>query len=64
LTEREVPSFRWGDAAPYEVFRFEKAIETMRRTAERRKVTLSRDEEKLLLALSEGQVTDTGVVRF
>ncbi len=64
LTDHEVPSFSWGDTGRYETYRFEKAIETMRRTAERRKVTLSRDEEKVLKALSDGQVTETGVIRF
>jgi UDP-N-acetylglucosamine diphosphorylase/glucosamine-1-phosphate N-acetyltransferase len=62
LTDHEVPSFRWGDSSKLEVYRFDKAIQTMRRTAERRNVSISSDEEKLLLALSEGLSSGSGVV--
>ena len=61
LTDREIPSFRWGDSSPYGTYRFEKAIDTMRRTAGRRNVNLTKDEEKVLQALSEGQVAEAGV---
>jgi UDP-N-acetylglucosamine diphosphorylase/glucosamine-1-phosphate N-acetyltransferase len=64
LTDHEVPSFRWGDSSKLEVYRFDKALQTMRRTAERRNVAISKDEEKLLLELSEGRYADAGIVNL
>jgi UDP-N-acetylglucosamine diphosphorylase/glucosamine-1-phosphate N-acetyltransferase len=64
VTDKEVPSFRWGQSALWEEYRFEKAIETARRTAGRRHVDLTRDEESALRAVSERQVSDKGILRF
>ena len=64
ITDREVPSFRWGNSAGYEVYKFEKAIKTIRRTAERRNVALSSAEEALLLDAYDGKVADLGVLEF
>jgi len=64
ITEREVPSFRWGNSSGYEVYRFDKAIETVRRAAERRNVTLSVGEESLLRAVAEGRIDETGLLTF
>jgi UDP-N-acetylglucosamine diphosphorylase/glucosamine-1-phosphate N-acetyltransferase len=64
ITDREVPSFRWGNSSGYEVYRFEKAIETIRRTAGRRDVTLSTGEENLLRAVAESRIDGTGTLVF
>ena len=64
ITDREVPSFRWGNSSGYEVYRFDKAIKTIRSSTERRNVALSSTEEKYLRGLSEGKVDETGVLKF
>jgi UDP-N-acetylglucosamine diphosphorylase/glucosamine-1-phosphate N-acetyltransferase len=64
ITDREVPSFRWGNSAGYEIYQFEKAIKTMRRTAERRNVDLSSAEESLLQDVYEDKTADSGVLEL
>jgi len=64
IADREVPSFRWGNSSGYEEYRFDKAIKTIRRAAERRNVSLSMSEEEVLQALAEGRVDDDGVLSF
>ncbi|MCX6836028.1 MAG: putative sugar nucleotidyl transferase [candidate division Zixibacteria bacterium] len=64
ITDREVPSFRWGHSAGYEIYRFEKAIKTMRRTAERRNVELTSAEETLLQDVYDGKVADLGTLEL
>jgi UDP-N-acetylglucosamine diphosphorylase/glucosamine-1-phosphate N-acetyltransferase len=64
ITDREVPSFRWGNSGGYEIYKFEKAIKTMRRTAERRNVDLTSAEEALLQDVYDGKVTDVGILEL
>lgn len=64
ITDREVPSFRWGNSSGYEVYRFDKAIKTIRSSTERRNVVLSTAAEEYLRGLSEGKVDATGVLKF
>ncbi|MEW5795744.1 MAG: putative sugar nucleotidyl transferase [Candidatus Zixiibacteriota bacterium] len=64
VTDREVPSFKWGNSAGYQTYRFDQAITTIRRTAERRAVTLTQDEVSLLQKLSEGQINEHGILSF
>lgn len=62
--EKEIPSFSWGGSAPYEKYFFDKAIETASRTAKRRDVELSHQEEEVLRQLSEGSNPDEGTLDF
>jgi UDP-N-acetylglucosamine diphosphorylase/glucosamine-1-phosphate N-acetyltransferase len=64
IVDNEVPSFSWGNSSGYQQYRFDKAIETIRRSAARRNVTLSSSEEGLLQKLSEGGVGGEGTVSF
>jgi hypothetical protein len=64
ITDKEVPSFQWGNSSGYQEYQFDKAIKTMRATADRRNVTLSAGDETLLRALAENRVSDEGVVDF
>ena len=64
IVDNEVPSFSWGNSAGYQPYRFDKAIETIRRSTARRNVTLSSSEEGLLQKLSEGGVGGEGTVTF
>jgi UDP-N-acetylglucosamine diphosphorylase / glucose-1-phosphate thymidylyltransferase / UDP-N-acetylgalactosamine diphosphorylase / glucosamine-1-phosphate N-acetyltransferase / galactosamine-1-phosphate N-acetyltransferase len=64
VTDKDVPSYRWGQSAQWEEYRFEKAIETARKTAGRRNVDLTKDEESVLRAISAAQPSDTGILRF
>jgi UDP-N-acetylglucosamine diphosphorylase/glucosamine-1-phosphate N-acetyltransferase len=62
FADREIPSFSWGMPSELEGYRFDKALQTMQRTADRRNVSLTQGEEELLRALSEGQVPEAGVM--
>lgn len=64
IADKEVPSFRWGNSSGYQDYQFDKAIKTMRVTADRRNVTLSVSEEQVLQALAENRVSDEGVLDF
>ena len=64
ITDKEVPSFRWGNSSEYQEYQFDKAIKTMRATADRRNISLSASEEELLQALSENRVSDEGILNF
>lgn len=62
--DKEVSSFRWGNTGNWEPYAVDKALETARRTTQRRKVQLSVQEEKLLQDIAAGVVSDQGVMRF
>ncbi len=64
IVDKEVGSFQWGNSDGYQDYRFDKAIETARRTAERRDVKLSSSEEQALQIVADGQSPDKGVLRF
>ena len=64
IVDKEVGSFQWGNSGGYQDYRFDKAIETARRTAERRDAKLSSSEEQALKMVADGQSPDKGVLRF
>lgn len=64
ITDKEVPCFRWGNSQMYKDYHFDKALDTIQRAAERRGVTLSKQEIDLLQAISEHRFPDEGVLRF
>jgi len=64
ITDKEVPSFRWGNSSGYEIYRFEKAVKTMRLAAERRGVSLASAEEAVLKAVYDGVTDDDGVLEL
>lgn len=64
ILDKEVPSFKWGNSAGYQEYQFDKAIKTVRRTAERRNVDVSSSEEEVLQRLAEGNAQDDGILRF
>ena len=64
ISDKEVASFSWGNTDGYQTYRFDKAVETARRTAGRRNVDLSDEEEAVLEALSKGESPMDGVVRW
>jgi len=64
ITDKEVPSFRWGNSSGYQEYQFDKAIKTIRATTDRRNVSLSVGEEVLLQALAENCVSDEGLLNF
>jgi hypothetical protein len=64
ITDKEVPSFQWGSTGNYVDYRFDKAIETIRKAAERRNVTLTAQEEALLQAIAEGARSEQGIIDF
>ena len=64
VTDKEVSSFSWGNSEKYERYEFEKALETVRKTAERRNCTLSGREASVLQAIFNDLLTDDGIMSF
>jgi UDP-N-acetylglucosamine diphosphorylase/glucosamine-1-phosphate N-acetyltransferase len=64
VTDKEVPSFSWGNSEKYERYEFEKALETVRKAAERRNHTLSDREASVLEAIFNDSLTDEGIMSF
>ncbi len=62
ITDKEVGSFAWGGSGNYQDYRFDKAIETIKRTCERRHVELSAAEETLLQTISDGSPDEAGAL--
>ncbi len=62
VTDKEVPSFRWGGTDNWTDYRFDKALETARRTADRRNCTLSDHEASLLEAVSRREWSEAGLM--
>jgi len=64
VTDKEIPSFRWGGTGNWSEYRFDKALETARRTAERRNCELSKQEADLLEAIRNDNRDDGGVLEL
>lgn len=64
ITDKEIPSYRWGGTGNYVEYRFDKALETMRRSAARRNYTLSSHEERVLQEIFDGKPKTDGVIDF
>jgi UDP-N-acetylglucosamine diphosphorylase/glucosamine-1-phosphate N-acetyltransferase len=64
ISEKEVPSFRWGNSAGWETHQFEKAVDTAAKTMERRKQTLSGHESAALKLAFDNSAPDEGCLRF
>ena len=62
IADKEVPSFRWGHTGDYSEYQFDKAVETARRTASRRGVTLSEAELACLKGIQEGNLPTDGIL--
>jgi UDP-N-acetylglucosamine diphosphorylase / glucose-1-phosphate thymidylyltransferase / UDP-N-acetylgalactosamine diphosphorylase / glucosamine-1-phosphate N-acetyltransferase / galactosamine-1-phosphate N-acetyltransferase len=63
-TDKEVAPFSWGNTGKYHKYAFEKALETARRTSERRNCTFSDTEAALLKQISEGKIDASGAIDF
>lgn len=61
IADKEVPSYSWGNTEKYARYQFDKAIETARRSVERRGITLSDREITLLRSVFDNSDTDDGV---
>ena len=64
ISDREVPSFSWGQSGGYDRYEFDKAIDTARKACSRRDVTLSDEETAILKAVFDGTVSGEGVMDF
>lgn len=64
IVEKEVASFRWGNSAGWETHHFEKAMDTVAKTMERRKQTLSAHEIVALKLACENSAPEEGCLRF
>jgi UDP-N-acetylglucosamine diphosphorylase/glucosamine-1-phosphate N-acetyltransferase len=64
ITDKEVPSFSWGNTQKWERHEFDKAIETAQKTAHRRGCALSDQEIAVLNAIFSNTLSDDGIMKF
>jgi len=64
ITEKEVPSFSWGNSSGYDRYDFEKAIQTAQMCAGRRNVKILESETNLLRAIFDNDIRDNGIIEF
>ncbi|RME20903.1 MAG: hypothetical protein D6800_12690, partial [Candidatus Zixiibacteriota bacterium] len=64
ISDNDVKSFSWRYTGHYSRHEVEKALETARRTAVRRDVTLSETELTVLRNVAEGTESDKGILRW
>jgi len=64
ITDKEVPSFSWGDSSGYQKYDVDKAVATANVTVGRRDVELSDQEESLLRKIADDSTEDEGVIDF
>jgi UDP-N-acetylglucosamine diphosphorylase/glucosamine-1-phosphate N-acetyltransferase len=64
ITDKEVPSFRWGNTSMWKVYQLEKAIETAAKSMERRRQTLSAQETVALQLAFDRQTPTDGCIEF
>jgi len=64
VEDKEVPSFSWGNMGKYERYKFEKALETAQKVADRRDCTIQDGEIRVLQAVYNSALTDDGIMSF
>lgn len=64
ISDKEIPSFRWGNSQGYETYQLDKAVETARRTAGRRNYHLSDREIEILKHLFDDSLNDEGILNL
>lgn len=62
VADKEVPSFSWGGTGQWDRYRIDKALETAERTCARRNIKLTEHDKELLRQLSEGEVSEEGII--
>lgn len=63
-TDKEVPSFSWGNTDHYRTFSLDKAVQTARIVAERRNIVFSEREIELLKAAHDKADSTEGILEF
>jgi len=63
-TDKEIPSFSWGNTDKFHTYALDKAIDTAQRSAERRNVTVSPQELELLRLIFQHGLTSAGALTF
>jgi UDP-N-acetylglucosamine diphosphorylase/glucosamine-1-phosphate N-acetyltransferase len=64
VTDKEVPSFRWGSSGGWAEYQIEKAIKTARLAMERRQQPLSDRQETVLREVAQGNLSSDGILNF
>lgn len=64
ITDKEVKPFSWGSTGSYKSYNVDKIIETARIVSERRNVTFSEAEDKLIRAYNTDSVSDEGIIQI
>jgi UDP-N-acetylglucosamine diphosphorylase/glucosamine-1-phosphate N-acetyltransferase len=64
VSDKEIPPFRWGTTGNWQEYQIDKAIETARRTTERRNLPLSDRQERRLRAVAQEAPNEAGVMNF
>jgi UDP-N-acetylglucosamine diphosphorylase / glucose-1-phosphate thymidylyltransferase / UDP-N-acetylgalactosamine diphosphorylase / glucosamine-1-phosphate N-acetyltransferase / galactosamine-1-phosphate N-acetyltransferase len=61
-TDREIPSFSWGNTGNFKTYAFDRALEAIKHSTERRGVVVSEHEEVVLKDLFERKISPDGVL--
>jgi len=64
VADKEIGSFAWGGTGNYQEYKFDKALETIKRTCSRRHVELADAEETLLRSIADSSISDDGAVNW
>ncbi len=64
ITDKEVKPYSWGSTGNYKKYDVEKAIETAKIVYDRRGVTVTEHDEKLLRVIKEDALTTNGILEF
>ena len=64
IADKEVGSFQWGSSGSFVAHDFDKAMDTNKKVMGRRNCALSAHEVSVLQAVSQGGISDDGVMAF
>ena len=64
ITDKEIPSFKWGGNGSYVDYKFDKAIETAEIVMKRRGVEIPDNERNILESISSGKTDLKGILNF
>lgn len=64
VSDKEVPPFSWGSTGSFEKYDIQKAIETSKKVFERRGLNMTPQEEAVLLAIYNKEISSDGCLDF
>ncbi len=64
ITDKEIPSFSWGNTGNYVTYEYDKAIDTAKKVYERRSQFMSDAEQEILKSVFYDNLNDDGILNF